>query len=88
MKIIGLENDYQTLKNGNKDHFELHLRNLINNAYGVEFSSNNIIPKIDPYTANKYKVNPVNEAPRYFCTFVYKVKAIIPGEIAANKTQK
>ena len=50
MRIIGLENDYQTLKNGNKDHFELHLRNLINNAYGVEFSSNNIkvtFPKIN-----------------------------------------
>ena len=42
MEIIGLDHDFQTLKNGTKDEFELHLRNLSNNAYGVEFSSNNI----------------------------------------------
>ena len=27
------------------------------------------------------------EAPSFFCAMVYNVKAIIPGEIAANKTQ-
>ena len=32
-------------------------------------------------------MKPVNEAPKYFCTLVYKVKAIMPGETAANKTQ-
>ena len=32
-------------------------------------------------------MNPAKEAPTYFWTLVYKVKAIIPGEIAANKTQ-
>lgn len=42
-EIIGLENDYNTLKEGTKDEFELHLRNLINNAYGVEFAANNVI---------------------------------------------
>ena len=41
-EIIGLEQDYQTFKNGTKDEFELHIRNLTNNAYGVEFSSNNL----------------------------------------------
>jgi predicted HTH transcriptional regulator len=48
--IIGLENDYRTLKNGTKDEFELHLRNLVNQAYGVEFAANNLIvlfPEID-----------------------------------------
>ncbi len=40
--IIGLENDYRTLKNGTKDEFELHLRNLINYAYGVEFATNSL----------------------------------------------
>ena len=39
LEIIGLENDYKSLKNGTKDEFELHLRNLTNNAYSVEFSS-------------------------------------------------
>ncbi len=42
MEIIGLDHDFQTLKNGTKDEFELHLRNLSNHAYGVEFSSNNL----------------------------------------------
>ncbi len=42
MEVIGLENDYNTLREGNKDAFELHLRNLINEAYGVEFTSGSI----------------------------------------------
>ena len=42
MEIIGLEHDYQSLKNGTKDEFELHIRNLVNNAYGVDFSTTNI----------------------------------------------
>ncbi len=39
MEIVGLENDYNTLKEGTKDSFELHLRNLINQHYGIEFAS-------------------------------------------------
>ncbi|MCX6267506.1 MAG: putative DNA binding domain-containing protein [Bacteroidetes bacterium] len=39
MQIIGLDNDYSTLREGTKDGFEIHLRNLINQAYGVEFAS-------------------------------------------------
>jgi uncharacterized protein with ParB-like and HNH nuclease domain len=42
MEIIGLENDYNTLKDGTKDGFELHLRNLVNNSYGIEFAANNL----------------------------------------------
>lgn len=42
MEIIGLENDYRTLKNGTKDEFELHLRNLVNRSYGVEFATNSL----------------------------------------------
>ena len=41
MEVIGLENDYNTLKDATKDEFELHLRNLVNKAYGIEFASNN-----------------------------------------------
>ena len=40
-KILGLENDYGTL-NGNKDEFELHLRNLINKNFGPGFAASNI----------------------------------------------
>lgn len=43
MNIIGLDNDYRTLKNGTKDEFELHLRNLINHAYGVPFATKNLV---------------------------------------------
>ncbi|MBU1078650.1 MAG: ATP-binding protein, partial [Spirochaetes bacterium] len=41
-EVLGLEHDYRTLKDGNKDNFELHLRNLVNSAYGVEYSANNM----------------------------------------------
>lgn len=44
-EVIGLENDYGTLKEANKDYFEVHLRNLMNNAFGKEFTANNITVK-------------------------------------------
>lgn len=34
---LGLENDYQTLRNKNRDGFENHLFNLITEKLGVEF---------------------------------------------------
>ena len=40
LNIIGLENDYKTLSSGNKDQFEIHLRNLVNASYGKEFATN------------------------------------------------
>ena len=49
-EVIGLEDDYNSLKEGNKDKFELHLRNLLNEAYGKEFTANNLtitFPVID-----------------------------------------
>lgn len=39
-EIVGLEDDYNSLKDGDKDKFELHLRNLLNKEYGREFASN------------------------------------------------
>lgn len=38
-EILGLDDDYKTLKEGSKDNFELHLRNLINTAFGKEFAA-------------------------------------------------
>ena len=40
-EILGLDNDYTSLK-GNRDEFELHLRNLINQNFGKIFASNNL----------------------------------------------
>lgn len=37
-EIRGLEDDYNTLREANKDFFELHLRNIISSAYGKDFS--------------------------------------------------
>jgi predicted HTH transcriptional regulator len=71
-EIIGLDNDYTTLK-GNRDEFELHLRNLINQNFGKIFASNNIeitIPISDVYELChievKRGINPV------YLTFVDK----------------
>ncbi|KHE91950.1 MAG: DUF262 domain-containing protein [Candidatus Scalindua rubra] len=49
-EIEGLHHDYATLNNGDKDKFEIHLRNLLNKEYGVEFSTNNLkisFPEVD-----------------------------------------
>ncbi len=35
--VLGLENDYSTLKSGDADYFELHLRNLIDKEFGKDF---------------------------------------------------
>ena len=40
-EIIGLERDYTSLK-GNRDEFELHLRNLVNSHFGKVFASKNL----------------------------------------------
>ena len=41
-EVLGLEDDYNSLKEANKDYFELHLRNLINNSFGKEFAISGI----------------------------------------------
>ena len=40
---IGLEKDYSTLREANKDEFELHLRSKLNKTFGKVFSTTNII---------------------------------------------
>lgn len=47
---LGLENDYSTLKSGNKDEFEIHLRNQLNKTFGTVFSTTNLkvsFPNLD-----------------------------------------
>lgn len=49
-KIIGLEYDFKTLKKQDVDYFELHLRKLINNQFGIRFASKHLhvqFPEID-----------------------------------------
>jgi uncharacterized protein with ParB-like and HNH nuclease domain len=42
-ELIGLEDDYNCLKDGDKDKFEIHLRNLLNEAYSKEYTANNLV---------------------------------------------
>ncbi|MCF6341321.1 MAG: ATP-binding protein [Bacteroidales bacterium] len=39
LEVIGLEPDFNSLKKKDADYFELHLRKLINNQYGIRFSN-------------------------------------------------
>lgn len=41
-EVLGLDADYATLKEPNKDRFELHLRELINAAYGANFATSQL----------------------------------------------
>lgn len=53
LRIIGLENDFKTLKKQDADYFELHLRKLINNQYGIAFANEYLsvtFPVIDGLT--------------------------------------
>ena len=40
--IIGLENDFKTLKRSTADYYEIHLRNILHNNMGVKYVSKNI----------------------------------------------
>jgi len=40
--ILGLENDFNTLKKRDSDYFEIHLRNLLHKAFGVNYITENI----------------------------------------------
>lgn len=49
-EILGLDDDYNTLKEGSRDNFELHLRNLVNTAFSKEFAATQLsikFPVID-----------------------------------------
>lgn len=42
LKILGLDNDFSTLHKQDADYFELHLRKLIVNQYGIGFSNESL----------------------------------------------
>ncbi len=44
-ELLGLESDYSTFKESNKDHFELHLRNIVNNMFGKDFATTHLTVK-------------------------------------------
>lgn len=40
--VLGLEGDYHALGGADRDKFELHLRNLLNHAFGAAFATNRV----------------------------------------------
>lgn len=60
-EVLGLARDFQSLKEANKDHFELHLRNLLNENIGKVFSTNKVQVKF--HTMNDLDVCQVDIAP-------------------------
>jgi len=63
-QIMGLENDYNTLREGTRDFFELHLRNILNSAYGINYVSTNIdmsFPKIGAEEICLIKIKPSSQ---------------------------
>jgi hypothetical protein len=39
---LGLERDYATLNGGDRDKYEIHLRNLLNQTFGQSFVANKL----------------------------------------------
>lgn len=61
MRILGLENDYNTLKKNDADYFELHLRKLINNQFGISFANESLLlyfPEIEEKQICVIQINP------------------------------
>ncbi len=47
--IIGLENDFKTLKKSTADYYEIHLRNILHNHMGVRYVSKNVRMQFENY---------------------------------------
>lgn len=41
-EVLGLDNDYASLGDADKDKFEMHLRNLLSNAFGKSFAASRV----------------------------------------------
>jgi len=63
-EILGLEGDYHSLGGANRDKFELHLRNLLTNAFGVAFVSSKLkvlFPSIGEAEICRIDIRPSNK---------------------------
>jgi uncharacterized protein with ParB-like and HNH nuclease domain len=62
-KVLGLENDYSWLL-GDKDEFELHLRNLMNKAFGITFAAKKLkinFPTIEGQEICQIEIQPADK---------------------------
>jgi predicted HTH transcriptional regulator len=63
-EAVGLESDYSTLKSEDRDGFELHLRNMLNQHVGKGFVSTKVKVRfhvIDQHDVCQVDVDPANE---------------------------
>ena len=63
-QVIGLEYDYQSLGDADRDEFELHLRNLLNQQFGVAFVTSNLdisFPVIDSTEISQVVIRPASK---------------------------
>lgn len=63
LNILGLENDYSTLKKNDADYFELHLRKLINNQFGISFASESLLVYFPEFENKQICVIQINSSP-------------------------
>ena len=60
-KVLGLENDYNSFKKQNLDYFELHLRKIINNQFGIAYGHSMLtieFPEINGLNICVITINP------------------------------
>lgn len=79
-EILGLEKDYACLKEVGKDYFELHLRTLMSNMFGVAYPVSNI--KVDFPVINGCEICRINVKPGD------KPLYIVNNEKGSGKTEK
>ncbi len=63
-QILGLEYDYQSLGDADRDEFELHLRNLLNQQFGVAFVTSYLdisFPAIDSAEISQVVIRPASK---------------------------
>ena len=60
-EVVGLVHDFQSFREPDRDHFELHLRNLLNQNIGKVFATNNVQVKF--HTVDDLDVCQVDIAP-------------------------
>jgi len=63
MNILGLENDFSTLKKNDADYFELHLRKLINNQFGISFANESLLLYFPEFEEKQICVIHTNPSP-------------------------
>lgn len=62
MNILGLENDFSTLKKQTADYFELHLNRLITNQFGISFVNEHLLIYFEEFENKTICIVQINPA--------------------------